>query len=212
MYIYIIYILLIANIYTTQAEHRAEQSSVEAPDGQKTRGCIEGEEADRRRYHPSSDPTSYADFGAATHPGVGGGTHRRRATFKRCYVFVGGVRLGVWGAVLVVCVCVARVLFFVGVCVSNQRYHYREDASSMVTAGATANTTEGNSRASRESGLLCSHSHGESIGLCVRRLALLRRGWACCGLGWSRTCGRLCSKARPPCWRRRARSTRYSGR
>ena len=41
----------------------------------------------------------------------------------------------------------------------------REDASSMVTAGATANTTEGNSRASRESGLLCSHSHGESIAL-----------------------------------------------
>jgi len=39
----------------------------------------------------------------------------------------------------------------------------REDASSMVTAGATAHTTEGNSRASRESGLLCSHSHGESI-------------------------------------------------
>jgi len=39
----------------------------------------------------------------------------------------------------------------------------REDASSMVTAGATADTTEGNSRASRESGLLCSHSHGESI-------------------------------------------------
>jgi len=38
-----------------------------------------------------------------------------------------------------------------------------EDASPMVTAGATANTTEGNSRASRESGLLCSHSHGESI-------------------------------------------------
>jgi len=33
----------------------------------------------------------------------------------------------------------------------------------MVTAGATANTTEGNSRASRESGLLCPHSHGESI-------------------------------------------------
>ena len=40
----------------------------------------------------------------------------------------------------------------------------REDASSMVTAGATANTTVKNSRASRESGLLCSHSHGESIG------------------------------------------------
>jgi len=28
--------------------------------------------------------TSYANFGAATHPGVGGGTHRRRATFERC--------------------------------------------------------------------------------------------------------------------------------
>jgi len=26
----------------------------------------------------------YGDFGAATHPGVGGGTHRRRATFERC--------------------------------------------------------------------------------------------------------------------------------
>jgi len=33
-----------------------------------------------------SDPTSHADFdfGAATHPGVGGGTHRRRATFEHC--------------------------------------------------------------------------------------------------------------------------------
>jgi len=39
----------------------------------------------------------------------------------------------------------------------------REDASSMVTAGATANTTVKNGRASRESGLLCSHSRGESI-------------------------------------------------
>jgi len=46
---------------------------------------------------------------------------------------------------------------------SAQRYHDRKDASSMVTAGATANTTVKNSRASRESGLLCSHSHGESI-------------------------------------------------
>jgi len=30
------------------------------------------------------DPTSHADFGAANHPGVGGGTHRRRATVERC--------------------------------------------------------------------------------------------------------------------------------
>ena len=41
---------------------------------------------------------------AATHPDVGGGTQRRRATFELCSVFVGGVRLGVWGVVLVVCV------------------------------------------------------------------------------------------------------------
>jgi len=27
---------------------------------------------------------SHTDFGAATHPGVGGGTYRRRATFDRC--------------------------------------------------------------------------------------------------------------------------------
>ena len=34
-------------------------------------------------------------------------------------MFVGGVRLGVWGVVLVVCVCVSvsGVLFSVGVCV-----------------------------------------------------------------------------------------------
>ena len=44
-----------------------------------------------------------------------------------------------------------------------QRQVNIKDASSMVTAGATANTTVKNSRASRESLLLCSHSHGESI-------------------------------------------------
>ena len=27
---------------------------------------------------------THADFGEATHPGVGGGTHRRRATVERC--------------------------------------------------------------------------------------------------------------------------------
>jgi len=32
-------------------------------------------------------------------------------------VFVGGVRLGAWGGVLVVCVSVSGVLFSVGVCV-----------------------------------------------------------------------------------------------
>jgi len=38
-----------------------------------------------------------------------------------------------------------------------------KDALSVVKTGATANTTEGNTRASRESGVLCSHSHGESV-------------------------------------------------
>jgi len=39
---------------------------------------------------------------------MGGGTHRRRATFELGLVFVGGVRLGVWGVVLVVCVSTQR--------------------------------------------------------------------------------------------------------
>jgi len=51
----------------------------------------------------------------------------------------------------------------------------REDASSMVTAGATANTTEGKSRASRESGL-CSHSHGESIATATSSSRRIYRG------------------------------------
>jgi len=63
----------------------------------------------------------------------------------------------------------------------------REVASSMITAGATANTTEGDSWASRESGLLCSHSHGESIerergGFDERRKIYLRSAQA---LGWN---------------------------
>jgi len=56
-----------------------------------------------------------------THPGVGGGTHLRRATFERCLVFVGGIPLGDWGVVLVVCVCVCvgvgRVVLCRCVCV-----------------------------------------------------------------------------------------------
>jgi len=45
----------------------------------------------------------------------------------------------------------------------------REDASSMVTAGAAANTTVKNSRASRESGLLCSQSHGGNYPVKAKR-------------------------------------------
>jgi len=45
----------------------------------------------------------------------------------------------------------------------------------MVTAGATANTTVKNSRASRESGLLCSHSHGEFIDRYTDRIEANRR-------------------------------------
>ena len=62
------------------------------------------------------DPTSHADFGAATHMGVGGGTHRRRTTFERCQVFVGGCSFGVL-SLSCVCVAVWGVLFSVGVCV-----------------------------------------------------------------------------------------------
>jgi len=62
-------------------------------------------------------PTSRADFGAATHPGVGGGTHRRRGTFERCLVCVGGVRLGCCSCRVRVCVSLSGVLFSVGVCV-----------------------------------------------------------------------------------------------
>jgi len=35
-------------------------------------------------YYCSPVTVSHADFGAATHPGVEGGTHRRRTTFERC--------------------------------------------------------------------------------------------------------------------------------
>ena len=44
-------------------------------------------------------------------------SHRRRANSERCYVFVGGVRLGVWGVVLVVCVSVRGGVLCRCVCV-----------------------------------------------------------------------------------------------
>jgi len=43
------------------------------------------------------------------HPGVGGGTHRRRATFRRCQVRGVVLPVVVCGVVLVVCVCVTCV-------------------------------------------------------------------------------------------------------
>jgi len=49
--------------------------------------------------------SSHADFGAATHPGVGGSTHRRRATFDRCQVREVVLRVVVCGVVLAVCLC-----------------------------------------------------------------------------------------------------------
>ena len=54
-----------------------------------------------------SNSTSHADFGAAT-PGVGGSTHRRRATFDRCQVMGVVLRVVVCGGVIVVC----RVVLF----------------------------------------------------------------------------------------------------
>jgi len=53
-----------------------------------------------------------------------------------------------------------------------------EDASSMVTAGATANTTEGNNRASRESGLLLfSHSHGVARTVVAPPMSVVKCLW-----------------------------------
>ena len=51
------------------------------------------------------DPTSHADFGAATNLGVGG-AHRLHATFERCLVWGGG------GVRVVVCLwcCSCRVV------------------------------------------------------------------------------------------------------
>ena len=53
-------------------------------------------------------------------------------------------------------------------------HHNRRCFVRSQTAGATASTTEWNSRASGESGLLCSHSHGEYTHLIalVQQLAL----------------------------------------
>ena len=64
-----------------------------------------------------------------------------------------------------VCLCVCAHFPFV---YKSSVTSDREDASSLVTAGATANTMKGNSRASRGLGLLCSHSHAESIAGCVQ--------------------------------------------
>jgi len=79
----------------------------------QSRGC------GGRRLNPGGSETTHS-----TDPDqymyIIGGTHRRRATtFKRCSVFVGGVRLGVWCVVLVVSVCVGvgRVVLCRCVCV-----------------------------------------------------------------------------------------------
>ena len=50
----------------------------------------------------------------------------------------------------------SRLFSFVGLAVAH--------AVTIDEAGATANTTKSNSRTSRESGLLCSHSHGIYVG------------------------------------------------
>jgi len=49
--------------------------------------------------------------------GVGGGTHHRRATFERCYVLVGGVRLQCCSRRVRVCVVVGGVVLCRCVCV-----------------------------------------------------------------------------------------------
>jgi len=47
----------------------------------------------------------------SAHPGVGGGAHRRRATFDRCEVRGVILRVVVYGVVLVVCLCVWPVSY-----------------------------------------------------------------------------------------------------
>jgi len=64
-----------------------------------------------------------------------------------------------------VCVCVREsvcVWVCACVCVCVFDIHLKEIAVER-ERGVSPNTTEGNSRAYRESELLCSHSHGESI-------------------------------------------------
>jgi len=104
------------------------------------------------------------------------------------YIFPAGGGLGVMGEMMIyrislsICIEYKYTTDTMAVNREDAGYHNREDAredaSTMVTAGATANTTEGNSRASRESGLLCSHSHGESIALGLT-LTLGNRGLLC---------------------------------
>jgi len=59
----------------------------------------------------------YRCGGEGTHPGVGGGTHRRRATFERCEAFVGGVREGLGCCSCRVCACRCRGCCSLLVCV-----------------------------------------------------------------------------------------------
>ena len=52
--------------------------------GQPSPGTVAYQGNRRLRVHIHTGTTASADFGAAIHPGVGGGTHRRRAIFERC--------------------------------------------------------------------------------------------------------------------------------
>jgi len=97
------------------------------------------------------DTTPHADFGALTHLGVGGGTHRRRATFERynclweVFVCVWGFGFG-WFVVLVLGSCrsfvrvrVGVVLFSVGVCARVTCYFfYNEHGNDFVFYSAVA--------------------------------------------------------------------------
>ena len=54
------------------------------PNDRAQRACRGAPDPSALQAASDFDPTSHADFGKATHPGVGGGTHRRRGTFERC--------------------------------------------------------------------------------------------------------------------------------
>jgi len=87
---------------------------------------------------------------------VGGSTHRRRATFERCDVLVGGVSLGVCSCRVCVCVGVGGVVPCVCVCVCDL----------LICLPITLNPTVLQIKEELYVGpSLCSHSHGESIAL-----------------------------------------------
>ena len=67
----------------TQRENNTPDTDTHAHDKNNTCACYEHGD-DVPIMNTATIPFFHRAFGAATHPGVGGGTHRRRATVERC--------------------------------------------------------------------------------------------------------------------------------